>query len=68
MTRYIVDSIQFDFIDGDFELPIQFHQGIINATLSTVYFADTEEEVITQIQQSAGFSVASIKTISILLS
>jgi hypothetical protein len=68
MTRYIVDSIQFDFIDGDFELPTHWQQGIINATLSTVYFADSEEEVINQIQQSARFSVASIKTISIPLS
>jgi hypothetical protein len=59
-SRYVVDSIQFDFVDGDFELPVQFHQGIINAALSTVYFADNEDEVVNQITESAGFCVSSI--------
>ena len=59
-SRYVVDSIQFDFVDGDFELPVQFQSGIINAALSTVYFADNEDEVVNQITESAGFSVSSI--------
>ena len=59
-NRYVVDSIQFDFVDGDFELPVQFQQGIINVTLATVYFAEDEDEVVDQITESAGFCVSSI--------
>ncbi len=60
MKRFIVESVQFNWIDGDFECPIEFQPGIIDATLSTVWFGESEDDVVTQIRQSAAFEVQSI--------
>jgi|TARA_Y100000015_G_C2351998_1_gene71105 hypothetical protein len=60
MKRFIVESVQFNWIDGDFECPVEFQPGIIAAVLSTVWFGESEEEVISQVRESAAFDVSSI--------
>jgi hypothetical protein len=60
-SRYVIDSIQFDWVDGDFECPLSFRQGIIDAAMCTVWYADNEEDVVNQITESAAFCVSSVQ-------
>ena len=57
MKRYIVESIEFNWRDGDFDCPMSLRPGIVDATLSTVWFGESEDDVINQIRQSAAFDV-----------
>ena len=58
--KFLVTSIDFDFIDGDFEMPPSMQQEIIQSTIGSVWIADDEDDLIEEITCATGWCINSI--------
>ena len=58
--KFLVTSINFDFIDGDFEMPPSMQQEIIQSTIGSVWIADDEDDLIEEITCATGWCINSI--------
>jgi len=58
MTFYVKD-IEFDFVDSEGELPIEFQCGILEDVLG-LWTVDDEDSLVDEISDATGFCVKSI--------
>lgn len=58
--KFLVTSIDFDFIDNDFEMPPSMQQEIIQSTIGSVWIADDEDDLIEEITCATGWCINSI--------
>ena len=58
--KFRVTSINFDFIDNDFEMPPSMQQEIIQSTIGSVWIADDEDDLIEEITCATGWCINSI--------
>jgi hypothetical protein len=59
-VKFRVTSINFDFIDNDFEMPPSMQQEIIQSTIGSVWIADDEDDLIEEITCATGWCINSI--------
>jgi hypothetical protein len=59
-VKFLVTSINFDFIDGDFEMPPSMQQEITQSTIGSVWIADDEDDLIEEITCATGWCINSI--------
>lgn len=60
MTRFEVTQIEFDFDDDFGPYPEEEREGFINQTMTTIWDADDEEDLIDEITSATGFCIKSI--------
>ena len=58
--NFRVTSINFDFVDGNFELPPNMQQEVIDTTMGRVWEADDEDDLIEEITSATGWCISSI--------
>ena len=51
--NFRVTSINFDFVDGNFELPPNMQKEVIDTTMGSVWEADDEDDLIEEITSGA---------------
>ena len=58
--NFRVTSINFDFVDGNFELPPNMQKEVIDTTMGSVWEADDEDDLIEEITCASGWCIKSI--------
>ena len=58
--NFRVTSVNFDFVDGNFELPPNMQKEVIDTTMGSVWEADDEDDLIEEITCASGWCIKSI--------